>query len=283
MPRNPLSDFDKKLREEIASNLKKHTKGLTQADLSAMTGIPTSTLSGYFAKRSTINVGNTQKIADALGINKQDIDPRFKDNFQTASESHRENSLKTQESINQRIKKVRLNSNLTADEFAQKLNISLFELSTLELNDTLISSTIIEVICTRFNINKDWLKNGIGEMYQSIDKNGASLTEYVNGEVLESFDIEMLKLYFSLDVEMRAAVYNFLKMTLLTQKHNNTSSDSETSQKKSKTSTTIDDFEFATVEDAEEAYKKIRLSSASKTILSATTSINDRKNLKEVK
>lgn len=79
MPRNPLSNFEKKLRKEIANNLKTHTKGITQQELSEMTGIPTSTLSGYFAERSTINAGNSQKIADALKIDKQDIDPRFKE------------------------------------------------------------------------------------------------------------------------------------------------------------------------------------------------------------
>jgi len=79
MPRNPLSEIEKKLRKEISLNLKKHTKGLTQGELSEMTGIPASTLSGYFAERSTINAGNTQIIADALGIDKQEIDPRFKE------------------------------------------------------------------------------------------------------------------------------------------------------------------------------------------------------------
>lgn len=77
MPRNKLSDFDKRLREAIANNLKKYTSHLTQGQLSEMTGIPTSTLSGYFAERSTPNAGNIQKIADALGIDKSDIDPRF--------------------------------------------------------------------------------------------------------------------------------------------------------------------------------------------------------------
>ena len=42
-----------------------------------MTGIPVSTLSGYFAMRSTPNAGNIQKIADALHIDKSDLDPRF--------------------------------------------------------------------------------------------------------------------------------------------------------------------------------------------------------------
>lgn len=81
MPRNKLSKFDKELRAQISANLKKYTDGITQYELSEMTGIPVSTLSGYFAMRSTPNAGNIQKIADALHIDKSDLDPRFSNNI----------------------------------------------------------------------------------------------------------------------------------------------------------------------------------------------------------
>ncbi|WP_251854333.1 helix-turn-helix domain-containing protein [Enterococcus italicus] len=81
MGRKPISEFDVRLREEIARNLLKVTKGKTQSQISDLTGIPASTLSGYFTKRSTITEENAQKIADAFHIDKSDIDPRFKPNF----------------------------------------------------------------------------------------------------------------------------------------------------------------------------------------------------------
>lgn len=78
MPRHELSPLEKKIRTSISENLKKYSSGLTQAQLSDLTGIPASTISGYFAKRSTPNAGTIQKLADALNVNKSDIDPRFK-------------------------------------------------------------------------------------------------------------------------------------------------------------------------------------------------------------
>ena len=81
MPRNKLSKFDRELREIISENLKKYAGHLTQGQLSDLTGIPASTLSGYFSMRSTPNAGNIQKIADALGLNKSDLDPRFSSEF----------------------------------------------------------------------------------------------------------------------------------------------------------------------------------------------------------
>ena len=61
MPRNKLSKFDRELREIISENLKKYAGHLTQGQLSDLTGIPASTLSGYFSMRSTPNAGNIQK------------------------------------------------------------------------------------------------------------------------------------------------------------------------------------------------------------------------------
>ncbi|MDR0921737.1 MAG: helix-turn-helix domain-containing protein [Lactobacillales bacterium] len=76
MGRNELTPFDFQIREQISNNLKKITYGKTQAQISQMTGIPISTLSGYFAKRSTINQVNAHKIAKAFNVHISEIDPR---------------------------------------------------------------------------------------------------------------------------------------------------------------------------------------------------------------
>ncbi len=77
MPRNKLSPLDIKAREDISANLKRLAHGRTQQQISDDTGIPVSTLSGYFTKRSTPNAGTVQKLADYFRVNKSDIDPRY--------------------------------------------------------------------------------------------------------------------------------------------------------------------------------------------------------------
>lgn len=77
MPRTELTIYEKAVRKIIAENLKRLTKGMTQYQLSEKTGIPQSTLSGYFAERSTPDPGRVQRIADALCVSKEEIDPRF--------------------------------------------------------------------------------------------------------------------------------------------------------------------------------------------------------------
>ncbi|WEV56170.1 LexA family protein [Ligilactobacillus acidipiscis] len=79
MPRNKLSPLDKEIRQKISDNLKSliKSKGMTQTDLSDKAKIKYSTLSGYFNRASTPNAGAVQKMADALGVLKSDIDPRY--------------------------------------------------------------------------------------------------------------------------------------------------------------------------------------------------------------
>lgn len=81
MPRNALNEFEKGLRKQISENLKKYTPNITQNELSKLTGIPASTISGYFAMRSTPNATNVQKLANALNCSIADLDPRFADTF----------------------------------------------------------------------------------------------------------------------------------------------------------------------------------------------------------
>lgn len=83
MARSPLNNYDKKVRNAIANNLKTllDSRNLTQVELSELVNIPASTLSGYFAKRSTPTPGNIQKLADFFEVNKSDIDPRYNYNI----------------------------------------------------------------------------------------------------------------------------------------------------------------------------------------------------------
>lgn len=77
MARKPLSAEDREIRKIIAANLKRITHGYTRAQVSEMTGIPTSTLSGYFIEKSTISNENAEIIANKFGVDKADIDPRY--------------------------------------------------------------------------------------------------------------------------------------------------------------------------------------------------------------
>lgn len=79
MDRGQHTKYEMMLRKSIATNLRALLKErkMTQKQLSELTGIPTSTISDYLNEKSLAVPGNIQKIADALGVHKSDIDPSF--------------------------------------------------------------------------------------------------------------------------------------------------------------------------------------------------------------
>lgn len=69
-----------KHRAIIAANIKKylHIGGIKQKDLASKVGIAPSTLSGYINMKITASPPVIQQIADALGVEKFDIDTTYK-------------------------------------------------------------------------------------------------------------------------------------------------------------------------------------------------------------
>lgn len=74
-----MLDRDLPLKKEIAKNLKSlmKDKGLTQIKLSELSGVSKSTLSDYMNCKTLINLGNVEKLASALNVDKSKIDPSF--------------------------------------------------------------------------------------------------------------------------------------------------------------------------------------------------------------
>lgn len=80
MARPASTAFDKEIRSQVAANLNTllRRKGWTKADLAKQSQISPSTLSGYFNERYNITPGNLQILSDIFGVEKGDIDPRYK-------------------------------------------------------------------------------------------------------------------------------------------------------------------------------------------------------------
>lgn len=69
------------------------------------------------------------------------------------------------ETINQRIKKVRKALDLTQQVFADRLGISRGNIATYETREGSPGSSVIALICREFNVNETWLRTGEGSMF----------------------------------------------------------------------------------------------------------------------
>lgn len=71
--------------------------------------------------------------------------------------------------MNDRIKEIRKKEALSQQKFADELGISRGNIAAYEVGKNSPSDAVISLICTKFNINRDWLLTGNGEMYQYTD------------------------------------------------------------------------------------------------------------------
>lgn len=66
-----------------------------------------------------------------------------------------------------RIKELRKSIGISQPEFAKKISISKGYIANLELGDRKINDRMIKLICQEFDVNEDWLRYGIGEMFNA--------------------------------------------------------------------------------------------------------------------
>ena len=81
--------------------------------------------------------------------------------------------------INQRIKMLRKNLNLTQKEFAQKICVSTSFQTLIEIEKKNINDRIIKLIVAAFGVNEAWLRTGEGEMFEKDITPNYKITETI--------------------------------------------------------------------------------------------------------
>lgn len=106
-----------------------------------------------------------------------------------------------------RIKLLRKDLKLTQKEFGDAIKVSNSNISNIENGSVNLTDRNIYEICSKFNVNKDWLKHGIGDVYidlnkedeikniinEFIDDNNA-VKKYILNSLLKVHDENTLKL-----------------------------------------------------------------------------------------
>lgn len=68
--------------------------------------------------------------------------------------------------ISERVKALRKGLKMTQSEFGIELGVSRDVISNLEYGRVAPSELIINMICARFDVNREWLESGTGAMYR---------------------------------------------------------------------------------------------------------------------
>lgn len=69
-----------------------------------------------------------------------------------------------------RVKQIRISLQLSQRQFGEHLGLRQSTINDIEHNRCNINDRLIIAICSRFNVNENWLRTGNGEMFNIIDK-----------------------------------------------------------------------------------------------------------------
>ena len=110
--------------------------------------------------------------------------------------------------INNKLKELRKKLNLTQQEFADRINTSRSNIAGYEAGSRVPSTAVMYLICREFNVNKNWLRNGVGDIFIETQE------DYLNGLSqryhLDDLTKSVLEGYLNLRPEHREVVKEYI-------------------------------------------------------------------------
>lgn len=98
--------------------------------------------------------------------------------------------------MKERLKKLRKTLDLTQQEFADRIGSARDNIAGYETGRRNPSVAVISLICTKFNVNEEWLRTGNGEMFIELTRN--EQIEHFVGDALKSEDDSFKKKFISM-------------------------------------------------------------------------------------
>lgn len=111
--------------------------------------------------------------------------------------------------MNERIKELRKNLGLTLEEFGSRIGMGKSAVSKIEkgLNGT--TDQTIRSICREFDVNEDWLRNGVGDMF---NQSQASILSRISSDYnLTEKEKAIVAAFLELDAADRAAITRYIE------------------------------------------------------------------------
>jgi len=107
--------------------------------------------------------------------------------------------------LHERIKKLRKEYlNLSQEAFGKKLGVSRSVINNIERNCLARPEqklSLIKLMCKEFNVNEDWILHGIDPMINKTDV--FSFDEFLKEKEATELEIDIMKIYLSLDKNVR--------------------------------------------------------------------------------
>lgn len=88
--------------------------------------------------------------------------------------------------MNERIKELRAALGLSAEKFGARVGVTRSAISRIENGVVNVTEQMQKSVCREFNVNQEWLRNGTGEMFNSLSQEEE--LAYIVGQALPQAD-----------------------------------------------------------------------------------------------
>lgn len=110
--------------------------------------------------------------------------------------------------MDKRIRKLRRELDLTQQEFGDRIGVKRNTIATYEGGRSTPIDSVISLICREFNVNEEWLRAGIGEMFRASPSE--ALDALADEYGLTHGDYVLIEKFVNLKAEKRAAVVDYV-------------------------------------------------------------------------
>lgn len=111
--------------------------------------------------------------------------------------------------IGDRIRFIRSNEKLSQSNFGKTIDLKQTIIGQYETGTRNVPERTINMICEKYNINKDWLISGIGEMEEKNTK--TALEEIAKNKKLNDFETDFVQQYLNLSSKNKKLVLDIMK------------------------------------------------------------------------
>ena len=109
-----------------------------------------------------------------------------------------------------RLKKLRLELGLSGEKFGENLGLTKMAISKMENGRTNITEQTIKLICSAYNVNEEWLRNGSGEMF--VESSDSLIEKIVSEFPLDKLSQTILRTYIELEPKEREVFNHVMKI-----------------------------------------------------------------------
>ncbi len=109
--------------------------------------------------------------------------------------------------MNERIRELRKMLDINQTDFGKKIDVSQRVVSLMETPGGTVTDRNFNAICKAFNVNPDWLRHGVGEIF--VETREALIQSLVDEFDLSPNEAVLLKTFLELPAEHRKGVLNW--------------------------------------------------------------------------